>query len=264
MCALEQVVFHCSYASDFFSFVSIFFSRPFILGNGNMVRCYFINHKWDFSCSTTTAAAAAEKVYKMRFVSAFFSQYAEYLHIFYLCVWLVGLVTTVCGHVFVFSIFSFSRIPISQSPFFSMWTFHHHSISWKIAEVFQIQNLPRSLDFYSCRGFLSCFCMVILLVEWHTVCATLCSEVNYIKLNAVYVLATHPKLHQIHTHNIKHFSCFLIKMYLVQNKAICDHTTTFQNIIWFEAVASPIGSTVLFQLMLNAFFLFFSSFDLYK
>lgn len=96
----------------------------------------------------------------------------------------------------VFLVFPFPSLHSSQCELFIITPFLERllkSFRFKICHVHSIFILV---------GFFSCFCMVILLVEWHTVCATLCSEVNYIKLNAVYVLATHPKLHQIHTHTI--------------------------------------------------------------
>lgn len=101
----------------------------------------------------------------------------------------------------------------SQFLLFPVWIFHRQCIStnrthhllerWLKTFKFEIHHVHSifiRLSLFMVR-------MVISVVGWHTVycySATLCSEVNYIKLNAVYVLCTHthPQLQPSQTHTI--------------------------------------------------------------
>lgn len=209
------------YAYNSFSFVSIFFC---IVPTWHWQYGSLLLHKSCIRFQLLSNNSSERKVYELRFASEFsFLEHAvHWCELLFMCLW-VGLVTHACGHVFlyIFSIHSKKEISYthSQSQLFSVCIFHHHCISpnrtHHILERFlkTFKSKIRHVHSIFLRVSFFMVCMVISAVGWHTVhcySATLCSEVNYIKLNAVYVLCTHPWLPQTHTNTCTQYQTFFM------------------------------------------------------
>lgn len=163
--------------------------------------------------------------------------------------------------VYIQNSFHLQSLDVFYGYFFSPWTFYHHCIltnrtypylkdCWRLSDA-KFTTFIRSL-------FVSVSVVVLFWLSSATVyySATLCSEVNYIKLNAAYVLSVRPKPHNTEHTQYQTFFMFSHKnVFNTKQKHMRPppFVMLYDSKPPLSSPSSSTSSTVLFQLMLNTF-----------